>query len=182
MKITVQSELAKVFFPKNYARKVLNWMHHGRIDSILNGARVAVEKFNQGQNEAARLTCPPGEVNDILREEDHLRGFLAPTLHGKRYTSYGRHFTKIDKLQKVVEKLQPHVFDGDTIVDFSCGDNTFSRLLRDALLIAEKAKCRYKNFDIFSPKDTFGFECKDWFVVTATDCGPGDNLVRFLDP
>ena len=30
-----------------------------------------------------------------------LRTFLAPTLHGKRYTSYGRHFTKAEKLRRV---------------------------------------------------------------------------------
>lgn len=29
------------------------------------------------------------------------RVYLAPFLHGMRYTSYGRHFTKVDKLKEV---------------------------------------------------------------------------------
>lgn len=37
----------------------------------------------------------------ILFLQDKLRVYLAPFLHGMRYTSFGRHFTKIEKLKEV---------------------------------------------------------------------------------
>ncbi|KAG0586072.1 hypothetical protein KC19_2G061600 [Ceratodon purpureus] len=181
--ITEESVKAKLTLPTIYSRREFNWMPQGRFDSILNGARAAMEWLKQGVNwEDAKLKCARDQVVAIHAEESHLRTFLAPTLHGKRYTSYGRHFTKVEKLKKVVEVLEPHIRDGDTIVDFSCGDNTFARLLLDALSNSEKSKCQFKNFDIFTPKDTFGFERRDWLSVGVNECGPGDNLVIGLNP
>ncbi|KAG0612552.1 hypothetical protein M758_6G036700 [Ceratodon purpureus] len=181
--ITEESVKAKLTLPTIYSRREFNWMPQGRFNSILNGARAAMEWLKQGVNwEDAKLKCARDQVFAIHAEESHLRTFLAPTLHGKRYTSYGRHFTKVEKLKKVVEVLEPHIRDGDTIVDFSCGDNTFARLLLDALSNSEKSKCQFKNFDIFTPKDTFGFERRDWLSVRVNECGPGDNLVIGLNP
>ena len=42
-------------------------------------------------------------INDIMSYyvQNKLNIYLAPFLHGTRYTSYGRHFTKLDKLEKV---------------------------------------------------------------------------------
>lgn len=37
----------------------------------------------------------------ILTLQRMLAVYLAPFIHGKRYTSFGRHFTKKDKLDKV---------------------------------------------------------------------------------
>lgn len=37
----------------------------------------------------------------ILFLQDKLRVYLAPFLHGMRYTSFGRHFTQIEKLKEV---------------------------------------------------------------------------------
>jgi hypothetical protein len=68
------------------------------------------------------------------------------------------------------------------IVDFSCGDNSFSRLLHDALSTSDKSNCEFKSFDIFTPKDTLGFERKDWLSVGVGECGPGDKLVIGLNP
>ena len=39
--------------------------------------------------------------------QNKLNVFLAPFLHGMRYTSYGRHFTKLDKLQLVGATISP---------------------------------------------------------------------------
>jgi len=39
--------------------------------------------------------------NVIYYPQNKLNIYLAPFLHGMRYTSYGRHFTKLDKLQLV---------------------------------------------------------------------------------
>ncbi len=35
--------------------------------------------------------------------------YLAPALHGMRYTTFGRHFTKISKLTKVCTGHSPHL-------------------------------------------------------------------------
>lgn len=53
--------------------------------------------------------------------------YLGPLFHSGRYTSYGRHFTRPSILQKVVHQLLDFITDGDLIVDFSCGENTFIR-------------------------------------------------------
>ena len=37
--------------------------------------------------------------------QSKLRVYLAPFLYGTRYTSFGRHFTKVEKLQAVSELL-----------------------------------------------------------------------------
>lgn len=37
----------------------------------------------------------------IMLIQNKLKVYLAPFLHGMRYTSYGRHFTKKEKLQEV---------------------------------------------------------------------------------
>lgn len=44
-----------------------------------------------------------------------MRVYLAPFLHGSRYTSFGRHFTHPDKLREVVERLHPYIDDGDVV-------------------------------------------------------------------
>jgi len=41
--------------------------------------------------------------------------YLAPFIHGMRYTSFGRHFTKKEKLNEIVDKLQWYVQPGDTV-------------------------------------------------------------------
>ena len=51
--------------------------------------------------------------------------YLGPLLHSGRYTSYGRHFTKNDILEKVVDRLMDFIASGDLVVDFSCGSNAF---------------------------------------------------------
>lgn len=39
---------------------------------------------------------------DFFLFQEKLRVYLAPFLHGMRYTSFGRHFTKVDKLKQVL--------------------------------------------------------------------------------
>jgi len=38
--------------------------------------------------------------------QDKLKVYLAPFLHGARYTSFGRHFTNPEKLQQVIYPLK----------------------------------------------------------------------------
>ncbi|XP_057529477.1 protein ENHANCED DOWNY MILDEW 2-like isoform X2 [Amaranthus tricolor] len=44
--------------------------------------------------------------DESLKEsKGKLRVYLAPFLHGMRYTSFGRHFTKVEKLKEVADKI-----------------------------------------------------------------------------
>lgn len=77
--------------------------------------------------------------------------YLAPFIHGMRYTSFGRHFTKKEKLIEIVDRLHWYVQPGDTIVDFSCGLNDFSQFMKEKLDKVGK-RCNFKNYDVIRPK------------------------------
>ncbi|KAI3828077.1 hypothetical protein L1987_02174 [Smallanthus sonchifolius] len=53
-----------------------------------------------GSVEDAKAVCEPNVLNQLTRWKKKLQVFLAPFLHGARYTSFGRHFTKVDKLKE----------------------------------------------------------------------------------
>jgi hypothetical protein len=107
--------------------------------------------------------------------------YLAPFIHGMRYTSFGRHFTKKEKLNEVVDKLQWYVQPGDTIVDFSCGLNDFSQFMKEKLDKVGK-KCNFKNYDIIRPKNSFCFEKRDWMTVRPKELPHGSKLIIGLNP
>ncbi|KAI7729927.1 hypothetical protein M8C21_031286 [Ambrosia artemisiifolia] len=115
-------------------------------------------------------------------KRDKLKVYLAPFLHGMRYTSFGRHFTKVEKLEKIVDKLHWYVEDGDTIVDFCCGANDFSCLMKKRLDEMGKKKCSYINFDIARPKNDFNFKKKDWMTVSPKELPSGSRLIMGLNP
>lgn len=101
--------------------------------------------------EDAKTVCEPQVLHQIVRWKRTLGVYLAPFLHGKRYTSFGRHFTKVDKLKEIVDRLKWYVQDGDTIVDFSCGSNDFSFLMKEMLHKMGK-RCSFRNYDLIAPK------------------------------
>ncbi|BBH02071.1 Protein ENHANCED DOWNY MILDEW 2, partial [Prunus dulcis] len=67
-----------------------------------------------------------------------------------RYTSFGRHFTKVEKLEEIADRLHWYVKNGDMIVDFCCGANDFSIIMKKKLEETGK-KCFYKNYDFIQP-------------------------------
>ena len=77
-----------------------------------------------------------------------LRVALAPWLHGNKYSSYGRHFTKPAKLEEVNKRCMFFLTHGDCIVDFSCGANDWVPML---LLKAQQAGLRVRNRLSISP-------------------------------
>lgn len=81
-----------------------------------------------------------------------------------RYSSYGRHFTKIDQLRIVAKKLEVFINPGDTIVDFSCGYNQFLPLLKRHCLQFGKAVSG-RAFDIITPCINEDFRQISWFNV-----------------
>ncbi|KAK4398579.1 protein ENHANCED DOWNY MILDEW 2 [Sesamum angolense] len=119
----------------------------------------------------------------LLSEDlvDKLKVYLAPFLYGMRYTSFGRHFTKMDKLKEVVDVLHWYVEDGDMLVDFACGSNDFSCLMKEKLDEMGK-RCSFKNFDTFRPKNDFSFEQRDWMRVRRNELPDGSQLIIGLNP
>ncbi|XP_056162709.1 protein ENHANCED DOWNY MILDEW 2-like [Syzygium oleosum] len=121
------------------------------------------------------------EDGTAKEDDDKLRVYLAPFVYGMHYISFGRHFTKVDKLQEIVDKLHWYVRDGDMIVDFCCGANDFSCLMAKKLEETGK-RCSYKNYNIFPPKNYFEFELRDWMTVQLKELPHGSNLIMGLNP
>ncbi|KAK1305838.1 hypothetical protein QJS10_CPA10g01897 [Acorus calamus] len=144
--------------------------------------RTALQKLKEGSSiEDAKAVCEPEIVNQIIKWRNKFKVYLAPFLHGLRYTSFGRHFTKKEKLQEVVEKLHWYVSDGDMIVDFCCGANDFSCFMKQKLDETGK-KCLFKNYDIIQSKNDFGFVKKDWMTVQRNDLSKCSELIIGLNP
>uniref|UniRef100_A0A162A7A8 PHD-type domain-containing protein n=1 Tax=Daucus carota subsp. sativus TaxID=79200 RepID=A0A162A7A8_DAUCS len=154
----------------------------GKVKGYVKAVQTALKILNDGGKlEDAKAVCEPQVLKQLVRWKKQLDVYLAPVLHGNRYTSYGRHFTKVDKLELIVDKLKWYVQDGDTIVDFCCGSNDFSCLMRERLHKMGKI-CSFRNFDLFTPKNDFNFEQKDWMTVTLEELPAGSNLIMGLNP
>ncbi|KAM6572084.1 hypothetical protein CsatA_016164 [Cannabis sativa] len=154
----------------------------GKVEGSVEAIRIALKILDSGQSiEDAKAVCEPDVLNQIFQWKRKLGVYLAPFLHGNRYTSYGRHFTKVDKLKEVVNRLHFYVQNGDTIVDFCCGSNDFSLLMREKLEKTGK-QCFFKNFDLFCPKNDFSFEKRDWMSVKLEELPDGSQLVIGLNP
>uniref|UniRef100_A0A803LRH7 Uncharacterized protein n=1 Tax=Chenopodium quinoa TaxID=63459 RepID=A0A803LRH7_CHEQI len=67
------------------------------------------------------------------------------------------------------------------IVDFCCGANEFSCLMKKKLVDVGK-KCYFKNFDLFPSKNDFNFERRDWFSVQSGELAEGSRLIMGLNP
>ncbi|KAG0493239.1 hypothetical protein HPP92_004233 [Vanilla planifolia] len=154
----------------------------GKVEGAIEAVRTALEKLDAGGNvEDARAVCEPEILKRLIKWNTKLKVYLAPVLHVSRYSSYGRHFTKSDKLQEISDKLQWYVQDGDMVVDFCCGANEFSLLIKEKLDATGK-KCSFKNYDIFQAKNDFNFEMRDWMTVRPRELPTGSKLIMGLNP
>ncbi|PWA54427.1 zinc finger, PHD-type [Artemisia annua] len=154
-----------------------------RVEGSVEAIHVALKKLEEGCSvEDAMAVCEPGVLDQMMKWKEKLRVYLAPFLHGMRYTSFGRHFTKVDKLEKIVDKLKWYVEDGDTVVDFCCGANDFSCLMKNRLDEMGKKRCTYRNFDITRPKNDFNYEKRDWMTVSYKELPAGSRLIMGLNP
>ncbi|KAL4309279.1 hypothetical protein GQ457_01G006680 [Hibiscus cannabinus] len=174
--VTLEDIIAKKNLPSTHkysSKSVIEKITLGKIESSVEAVQMALAKLEDGCSiEDALAVCEP---------ENKLRVYLSPFLNGKRYTSFGRHFTKVDKLKEIVDRLHWYVQDGDTIVDFCCGANDFSLLMKRKLEETGK-KCSFKNYDIFQPKNDFSFERKDWMTVKPKELPKGSQLIMGLNP
>ncbi|KAI3717921.1 hypothetical protein L1987_69846 [Smallanthus sonchifolius] len=154
-----------------------------RVEGSVEAIIVALKKLEGGCSvEEAKAVCEPGVIDQLMRWKDRLKVYLAPFLHGMRYTSFGRHFTKVEKLEKIVDKLKWYIEDGDMVVDFCCGANDFSCLMKNRLDEMGKKKCSYKNYDITQPKNDFNFEKRDWMKVSPKELPSGSGLIMGVNP
>ncbi|XWS75837.1 hypothetical protein CRYUN_Cryun01aG0126300 [Craigia yunnanensis] len=171
----------------------------GRVEASIKAVRTALEKLEAGGSlEDSKTVCGPEVLKQIFKWKENLAVYLGPFLHGMRYTSFGRHFTKVEKLEEIVGRLHWYVQDGDTIVDFCCGSNDFSCLLKEKLEKVGKS-CLFKNYDLFQPKvqlqlevhdglfllnivNDFNFEKRDWMSVNLDELPDGSKLIMGLNP
>ncbi|XP_019435650.1 PREDICTED: protein ENHANCED DOWNY MILDEW 2-like isoform X2 [Lupinus angustifolius] len=84
-----------------------------------------------------------------------------------------------DGLLKIVDRLHWYAQNGDTIVDFCCGVNDFSILMKKKLEESGK-KCSYKSYDILPTKNNFSFERRDWMTVRPNELPTGSQLIMCL--
>ncbi|KAL5865328.1 hypothetical protein ACOSQ3_002842 [Xanthoceras sorbifolium] len=147
-----------------------------------NAVQTAVKMLEEGCTiEEAKTVCEPEVLNQVFQWKRKLDFYLAPFLHSKRYTSFGRHFTVIEKLKEIVARLHWYVQSGDTIVDFCCGANDFSSQMRGKLEQMGKS-CSFRNYDLLPPKDDFGFEKRDWMTVEPEELPDDSQLIMGLNP
>ncbi|XP_024966145.1 protein ENHANCED DOWNY MILDEW 2-like [Cynara cardunculus var. scolymus] len=153
-----------------------------RVEGSVEAVHLALRKLDGGCSiEDAIAVCEPSVLHQLMRWKDKLRVYLAPFLYGMRYTSFGRHFTKPENLEEIVDRLCWYVENGDTIVDFCCGANDFSCLMKKRLDEMGKS-CFYRNFDISRPKNDFCFEKRDWMKVLPKELPDGSKLIMGLNP
>ncbi|KAL5804012.1 hypothetical protein ACOSQ3_030812 [Xanthoceras sorbifolium] len=185
--ITLEDVKKKHRMPSTHAHSLKTYVDRtiklGRVEGSVEAVQTAIRKLEEENSsiEDAKAVCQPEVLDQIFKWKNKLRVYLSPFLYGMRYTSFGRHFTKVDKLQDIVDRLHWYVQDGDMIVDFCCGANDFSCLMKKKLEATGK-KCFYKNYDIMPAKNDFNFEKRDWLTVRPGELAPGSQLIMGLNP
>ncbi|XP_021811220.1 protein ENHANCED DOWNY MILDEW 2-like isoform X1 [Prunus avium] len=184
--ITLEEVKRKHKVPSTHALSSRNAVERnitlGKVEGSIEAVRTALRKLEEGcSTEDLEAVCAPAMINQIYKWKNKLRVYLAPFLHGMRYTSFGRHFTKVEKLEEIADRLHWYVKNGDTIVDFCCGANDFSIIMKKKLEETGK-KCFYKNYDFIQPKNDFNFEKRDWMTVQPEELRTGSRLIMGLNP
>eukprot|EP00276_Gloeochaete_wittrockiana_P008431 CAMPEP_0184665072 /NCGR_PEP_ID=MMETSP0308-20130426/55499_1 /TAXON_ID=38269 /ORGANISM="Gloeochaete witrockiana, Strain SAG 46.84" /LENGTH=1691 /DNA_ID=CAMNT_0027108833 /DNA_START=39 /DNA_END=5111 /DNA_ORIENTATION=- len=95
--------------------------------------------------------------------------YLAPVLHRRKYTSFGRHHTQKHIIEQTIEPLAAHIEDGNGwhLIDSSAGENIFAPLLA--------ARCpglTFTSYDIVPAKNQDCFLLKSFFDADRTDLPP----------
>ncbi|KAF7072050.1 hypothetical protein CFC21_077241 [Triticum aestivum] len=154
----------------------------GKLERSVQAVGAALKALGNGGNvNEAKAVCEPQVLKQLTKWHTRLRVYISPFIYGSRYSSFGRHFTKVDKLVEIVDKLHWYVEPGDTIVDFCCGANDFSRLMKEKLDEVDK-KCHFKNYDLIQPQNSFCFERRDWMTVQPDELPGGRQLIMGLNP
>ncbi|XP_061360952.1 protein ENHANCED DOWNY MILDEW 2 isoform X2 [Gastrolobium bilobum] len=184
--VTLANVIKEHKFASTHAHSLKNVVEKtirvGKLEGSVEAVRTALRMLEDGHSiRDAEAVCEPDVLNQIFKWKDKLRVYLAPVLCGNRYTSYGRHFTQLEKLEGIVDRLHWYVQNGDTIVDFCCGANDFSTLMKKKLEENGK-RCSYKNYDLLPTKNDFNFEMRDWMTVQPKELPTGSQLIMGLNP
>ncbi|CAO2188932.1 unnamed protein product [Urochloa humidicola] len=183
--LTLEDISRRCAIPSTYTtsgRQIDKIIARGKLERSIQAVQAALQKLEHGGTiDDAKAVCEAEVLRQLTRWNSKLRVYLAPFIHGMRYTSFGRHFTKKDKLNEIVDKLHWYVQPGDTIVDFSCGLNDFSQFMKEKLDKVGK-KCNFKNYDVIRPKNSFCFEKRDFMTVHPKELPHGSKLIMGLNP
>ncbi|CAN6173836.1 unnamed protein product [Urochloa humidicola] len=183
-KLTLKDVTRKCSVPSThvYSGRQIDKIAQGKIERSVQAVGAALKKLENGGNvNDAKAVCEPDVLRQLAKWHSKFRVYISPFIHGTRYSSFGRHFTKVEKLVEIVDKLHWYVEPGDTIVDFCCGANDFSRLMKEKLDKVSK-KCHFKNYDLIQPKNHFSFEKRDWMTVKPNELPRGSQLIMGLNP
>ncbi|KAL2316694.1 hypothetical protein Fmac_030570 [Flemingia macrophylla] len=184
--VTLESVLKNHAFDSTHTDSLRNVVEKTitmeKLEGSVDAVQTALRRIESGCSiQDAKAVCDPGVLKQIFMWKDKLKIYLAPILYGNRFTSYGRIFTRVERLERIVDKLQWYVQNGDMIVDFCCGANDFSILMKKKL--EETAKnCSYRNYDILPTKNDFSFAMRDWMTVQPTELPTGSRLIMGLKP
>ncbi|KAF0895444.1 hypothetical protein E2562_012452, partial [Oryza meyeriana var. granulata] len=153
--LTIKDISRKCMMPSTHAysgRQVDRIIATGKLERSVQAVGAALKMLENGGNvNDAKAVCEPEVLKLLTKWHSKLRVYISPFIYGTRYSSFGRHFTKVEKLVEIVDKLHCYVEPGDTIVDFCCGANDFSRLMKEKLDQVQK-KCHFKNYDLIQPQ------------------------------
>ncbi|XP_051128181.1 protein ENHANCED DOWNY MILDEW 2 [Andrographis paniculata] len=165
-----------------YSRFYADNITMGKVEGTIQAVRTALKKLDEGGNvEDAKAVCGKDLLGQLMKWKEKFKVYLAPFLYGMRYTSFGRHFTKMGKLKEIVDILHWYIQDNDMVVDFCCGSNDFSCLVKKKVDQTGK-KCSFKNYDILQAKNDFCFERRDWMGVRPNELPNGSQLIMGLNP
>ncbi|KAK4484783.1 hypothetical protein RD792_007377 [Penstemon davidsonii] len=105
----------------------------GKVEGSVRAVRAALKTLDNGGNvQDAKAVCGNDLLIQVMKWKEKLKVYLAPFLYGMRYTSFGRHFTKMDKLKEIADMLHWYIQDGD-MNDFSFERRDWMRVRRDEL-------------------------------------------------
>ncbi|KZV29512.1 hypothetical protein F511_00790 [Dorcoceras hygrometricum] len=73
----------------------------GKVECSVEAVRAALQKLEGGGSvDDAKAFCGPDVLFQVMNWKNKMKLYLAPFLDGMNYTSFGRHFTKIEKLRE----------------------------------------------------------------------------------
>nr|CAB3482714.1 unnamed protein product [Digitaria exilis] len=102
--LTLDDTSRRCSIPSTYAtsgRQIDKIIARGKLECSIQAVQAALQKLEHGDTiDDAKAVCEPEVLRQLTRWNNKLRVYLAPFIHGMRYTSFGRHFTKKEKLNE----------------------------------------------------------------------------------
>uniref|UniRef100_A0A0E0QKU4 Zinc finger PHD-type domain-containing protein n=1 Tax=Oryza rufipogon TaxID=4529 RepID=A0A0E0QKU4_ORYRU len=111
--ITIEDIQKKLVVPSTHTpvSKNTDKITLGMVQRSVEAINAALHMLENGSSiEDVKSVCAPSDLFQLARWKNKLNIYLAPFLHGMRYTSYGRHFTKLDKLEQIMGLNPPFGF------------------------------------------------------------------------